>query len=167
MALLKELGAASRKRRQEMGLSQQQLAGLAELSRATVNALESGKLKDLSANRIERLANALGLTVGLVGARRPKDKSAFEAAARIASVPYASALPPAVLLESLKAGVVAPGYIPQLRTLLQECPVAILADLADELQQVHAIPPIETWQRMRALAGVLQCDRPLWQNQST
>lgn len=42
MALLKELGTAVRQRRQEMGLSQQQVADLVELSRATVNELESG-----------------------------------------------------------------------------------------------------------------------------
>ena len=167
MALLKELGSAVRQRRQDMGLSQQQLAGLVELSRATVNELETGKLKDLSSNRIERLANALGFAVGLVGTRRPKDRNAFEAAARVASVPYTAELPASVLFDSIKDGAIPPGYIPHLRTLLQEAPIAILADIADELQQSHDLPKPETWRRMRMLAGVLKCDRPLWQSQST
>jgi transcriptional regulator with XRE-family HTH domain len=167
MPLLKELGTAVRQRRQDMGLSQQQLAGLVELSRATINALELGKLKDLSSNRIERLANELGFAVGLVGARAPKSKSALEAAARTASVPYATELPASVLFDSIKDGVVPPGYIPHLRTLLQEAPVAILADLADELQQSHDVPRSETWKRMRMLAGVLKCDRRLWQSLPT
>jgi len=167
MPLLKELGTAVRQRRQDMGLSQQQLANLVELSRATVNELEKGKLKDLSSNRIERLANELGFAVGLVGTRRPNGKSALEAAARTASVPYTKELPASVLFDSIRDGVVPPGYIPHLRTLLEEAPVAILAGVADELQQLHNVPKSDTWKRMRMLAGVLNSNRRLWQNLPT
>jgi transcriptional regulator with XRE-family HTH domain len=165
--LLRELGAAVRQRRQDIGLSQQDLAGLVELSRATINELETGRLKDLSANRIERLANELGFAVGLVGTRRPKDKSALQAAARVASVPYTSELPPAVLEDCIRTGSVPPGYIPHLRTLLQEAPAAILADIADELERQRGVPRQDTWKHMRLLARVLKCDRRLWQNPST
>ncbi len=164
MPLLQELGTATRRRRQEMGLSQQQLADLVELSRTTVNELETGKLKDLSSHRVERLANELGFAVGLVGSRNPKGKRSLEAAARVASVPYTSQLPPAVLRDSLKNGVVPPSYIPHLRSLLQEAPVAMLADIADELQQLHNVPKPDTWKCMRMLASVLKCERPLWQS---
>jgi len=167
MPLLKELGTAVRQRRQDMGLSQQALADLVALSRATVIDLETGKVKDLSANRIERLANELGFAVGLVGTRHAKGKSALEAAARTASVPYTSELPASVLLDSIKDGTVPPAYIPHLRTLLQEAPVAILADLADELQKLHDVPRADTWKRMRMLAGVLKSNRRLWQSLPT
>ena len=43
-----------------MGLSQERLAELAGLSRATINALEAGRLDNLSLTRAERLANTLG-----------------------------------------------------------------------------------------------------------
>jgi transcriptional regulator with XRE-family HTH domain len=167
MPLLRELGTAVRQRRQEMGLSQEQLARLVDLSRATISELENGKLKDLGSNRVERLANELGFAVGLVGTRRPKDKSALEAAARVASVPYATELPASVLLESVREGVVPPGYIPHLRTLLQEAPVAILADLAEELHRSEKVPRSDTWKRLRMLAGVLKCDRRLWHDRPT
>ena len=167
MPLLRELGTAVRRRRQELGLTQQQLADLVELSRATVVDLESGKLNDLSSNRVERVANELGFAVGLVGTRRARDGSALEAAARVASVPYTTELPVAILLDSLKDGVVPPGFIPQLRTLLQEAPVAILADLAEELERRHGIPRQDTWKRMRMLAAVLKCDRRLWRHAQT
>lgn len=167
MPLLRELGTAVRQRRQEMGLSQQQLADLVELSRATVNELETGRLKDLSSGRIERVANELGFAVGLVGTRRPRDHGAVDAAARIASVPYANQLPGSELADSLREGVVPPGYIPHLRTLLQEAPVAVLADVADELQRMHGIPRADTWKRMRTLAAVLKCPRRLWQGTPT
>jgi transcriptional regulator with XRE-family HTH domain len=167
MPLLKELGTAVRQRRHDMGLSQRQLADLVALSRATVNDLENGKLKDLSANRVERLANELGFAVGLVGSRRTKGKSALEAAARTASVPYTAELPASVLFGSIVDGAVPPGFIPHVRTLLQEAPVAILADVADELQQVHDVPKPDTWKRMRMLAHVLKCHRRLWQDLPT
>ncbi|MES3000033.1 MAG: helix-turn-helix transcriptional regulator [Pseudomonadota bacterium] len=167
MPLLRELGTAVRQRRQDIGLSQQQLAELVELSRATVNELETAKLKDLSSSRIERLANELGFAVGLVGTRRPKDRSALESAARIASVPYKAELPAIVLSDSIRSGVVSPGYIPHLRTLLDEAPVAILADIAEELHRLHGVPAPDTWKRLRTLAGVLKCDRRLWQSLPT
>lgn len=167
MPLLREIGSAVRQRRREIGLSQQQLADLVDLSRATVSDLENGTLKDLSSNRVERLANELGFAVGLVGTRRPKDARVIEAAARVASVPYTTELPPAVLCESLRDGVVPPGYIPHLRTLLQEAPVAMLADIVDELHQLHDVPKSLVWKQMRTLAGVLKSDRPLWQSMQT
>ena len=167
MPLLRELGTAVRQRRQELGMSQQQLADLVELSRVTVNHLETGKLEDLGSNRVERIANELGFALGLVGTRRPKGKGALEAAARIASVPYKTQVPADVLLDSIRNGVVAPGYIPHLRTLLQEAPVAVLADIVDELLQVHNVPKPDTWKRIRALAHVLNCNRRLWQSLPT
>jgi transcriptional regulator with XRE-family HTH domain len=166
MPLLKELGTAVRQRRREIGLSQQQLAELVELSRATVNDLETGKLKDLSSNRVERLANQLGFAVGLVQTRRPAGKSALDSAARIASVPYKTELPASVLLDSISNGVVPPGFIPHLRTFLQEAPVPVLADVAGELEQSNGIPRPDTWKRMHMLASVLKCDRRLWQSLS-
>jgi transcriptional regulator with XRE-family HTH domain len=162
MPLLPELASAVRRRRQEFGWTQQQLAAAVQLSRATINELESGRLKDLSANRVERLANELGFAVGLVRTRRPKGSSALETAARTASVSYASQLPPAVLFEALSEGTLPPNYVPHLRMLLQEAPVALLADVVDDLQESHGIDKAETWKRMRGLAAVLKCQRTLW-----
>jgi len=162
MPLLKELGTAAKRRRQEIGLSQQAVAELAGLSRATVNELESGKLKELGSARIESLANSLGFAVGVLGSRPARDGAALAEAARLASVPYRKYMAEDVLESALRDGAVPPGFIPQMRTLLQEAPVAMLAAVADELEQRSAIPQRETWQRMRSLASVLKCDRPLW-----
>lgn len=167
MPLLKELGTAVRRRRLEIGLSQERLADLVDLSRATINELETGKLNDLSSKRIERIANELGFSVGLVGARGRRGDSAVAAAARIASVPYGTQLPPALLLESLRDGAVPPAYIPHLRTLLDEAPVAILAAVAEELERDQGVPARDSWQRMRMLASVLKCNRRLWASMPT
>ena len=167
MPLLREIGSAVRRRRKEIGLSQGDVAQLAELSRATINALEGGKLKDLGSGRIERLANELGFAVGVVGVRRSMDDSSTLAAARLASVPYASEMPAGVLESSLRTGTIPPGYIAHMRTLLDEAPVAVLADVADQLFREHGDAKDETWARMRLLANVLKCERALWRKPST
>lgn len=167
MPLLSELGAAVRRRRQEIGLSQEALARIAGLSRATITNLENGSLENLGSTRIERLANTLGFAVGLLVPPRTKKGDAIAAAAGIASVPYKKPLPPEVLRESLTEGIVPPGYIPHLRTLLQEAPVAALAAAAEELEREYGVSRRETWARMRAVASVLKSDRPLWTTQST
>lgn len=48
MAILSELSNVVKRQRSEMGLSQERLAELAGLSRASVNELETGKLANLS-----------------------------------------------------------------------------------------------------------------------
>jgi transcriptional regulator with XRE-family HTH domain len=167
MPLLKELGTEVRRRRREMGLSQEALARLSGLSRATVVNLENGSLENLASTRIEALANALGLAVGLVAPASGQNNAAVDAAARVASVPYRKKLPPDVLRDALLNGNVPPGYIPQMRTLLQEAPVGTLAAVVEELELRHGTAKADTWARMRALAGVLKCDRPLWNPKST
>lgn len=167
MPLLRELGAAVQQRRTEIGLSQKQLAGLVELSRATVNQLEGGKLKDLSSQRIERVANELGFAVGVIGTRRDKGSTPLATAVRVASVPYARELPQSVLRDCLREGTIAPAYIAHLRTLLDEAPVAILADVSGQLESEGVAPARKTWERMRALAAALGCSRALWQAAST
>lgn len=166
MPLLKELGTEVRRRRQEIGLSQDALARVSGLSRATVVNLENGSLENLASTRIEALANALGLAVGLVAPVSGQKGAAVEAAARLASVPYKKKLPPDVLRDALLHGIVPPGYIPQMRTLLQEAPVATLATVVEELDRASKVPKAETWARMRTIASVLKCDRPIWNPKS-
>jgi DNA-binding XRE family transcriptional regulator len=66
MYAIHELSQTVRTRRQEIGLSQQRLATLAGLSRATIVQREGGTLKDLSFTRTALLeVLRLGLTSGL------------------------------------------------------------------------------------------------------
>ena len=162
MPLLNELGTAVRRRRQEIGLTQEALARVAGLSRATVTNLENGQLQNLSSTRIENLANSLGFSVGLLPMRKVHKGEALAAASQLASVSYKKVLPVEVLHDALKQGSVPPGYIPHLRTLLQEAPIAMLAALAEDLEKFSSAPKPDTWKRMRVLAAVLKCDRPIW-----
>ncbi len=101
MPILSELCNVVKGKRSEMGLSQERLAERAGLSRATINALETGKLANLSLTRAERLANVLGYGLGVTGIRKPKSDeqlgNALETAARSGSISYSVPIPPETL----------------------------------------------------------------------
>jgi transcriptional regulator with XRE-family HTH domain len=166
MPILQELATVVKRQRSDMGLSQERLAELAGLSRATVNELETGKIGNLSLVRAERLANMLGYGLGMTGVRRTKQDrdagSALETAARSASVSYGEPIPPEALRHALLTGVIPPSYIPQLRALLDEAPLSALSAVVAELEQENGADRKASWQRMRQLAAALACTRDIW-----
>lgn len=163
MPILHELSSLVKRQRGEMGLTQERLAELVGLSRATINQLETGKISNLSLTNAEQLANALGFGLGVTGVQKSRDASnALEVAASTASVSYGDPIPPKTLRAALLKGYVPPGYIPQLRTLLEEAPVGMLSAVARQLEREDSVPARTTWQKMRQLAAVLGCARGIW-----
>ena len=157
-----------------MGLSQERLAELAGLSRATINELETGKLTNLSLTRAERLANLLGYGLGMTGTRRAKsDKetdSALETATRSGSISisisisisYRDPIPPETLRHAVLIGVIPPNHIAQLRALLDEAPLSVLSAVVAQIELENGTPRKATWQKMRQLAAAVACTRGIW-----
>ena len=58
---LKELGVIVSQTRKKLGITQKDLAAACGLSRATVSALESGKVQELGFGRVKSLGDFLGL----------------------------------------------------------------------------------------------------------
>jgi transcriptional regulator with XRE-family HTH domain len=79
----KSLGQLLRQRRQEMGLSKRQLAGLAQVRDSTVVRLEQGRFASPSPAKLARLAAALNLPLADVfagaGYLVPDELPSFEA----------------------------------------------------------------------------------------
>jgi transcriptional regulator with XRE-family HTH domain len=62
------LGARVKALRENMGISQNQLAKLSSISQSTLSALEANQVKELKAEALKRLAEVLGVTMDyLVG----------------------------------------------------------------------------------------------------
>lgn len=162
MAILSELGSAVKRQRLAMGLSQERLAELSNLSRATINELETGKISNLSLTRAEHLANVLGFGLGVTGVRRPRDEDALDVASRTASVSFGQPIPRETLRQNLLRGFISPDFAPHLRALLDEAPVGILSAVVAQLERENDVRPKSTWQRMRQLANALGCIRPIW-----
>ena len=167
MAILHELSNVVKRQRSDMGLSQERLAELAGLSRATINELETGKLTNLSLTRAERLANALGFGLGMTGVRRGKSgrdtADALETAALSGSISYGEQIPADTLRQALLTGVVPPKHIAQLRALLDEASLSVLSAVAAQIEVENNVPRKATWQKMRQLAAAVACTRPVWQ----
>lgn len=166
MPILSELADIVKRQRSEMGLSQERLAELAGLSRSTINALEAGKLANLSLTRAERLVNVLGYGLGVTGVRRSKSDeqpgSALEVAARSGGISYGEPIPPETLRHSLMTGTVPPKHIAQLRAVFDEAPLSVLTAAAAELELQSGASRRATWQKMRQLAVVIACTRDIW-----
>lgn len=174
MSPIFELSTAVRTRRSDMGLTQLTLAMLSGLSRATVNQLEKGTIKDLSLTRAARLLDVLGLTMAIAAPRprpasrdrdRDRDKAkstALDLAARTASVSYQASISAAQLREALTSGTLAPAYQPHVYALLDEAPVSLLASVAEQLHRDAGVERAHVWKQMRALAHRLKSSREIW-----
>jgi hypothetical protein len=116
----------------------------------------------------ERLLDTLGLSllVQPPRARRREQATASEPlriAARTASTSYGRMLDSAALRDSILTGAIPEGFEPHVRSLLDEAPMSLLAQLVEQLHfECHVVRP-ELWESMRSLARMLKCTRPFWQ----
>ena len=162
MFAIAELGQVVRARRSDMGLTQTQLAKLSGLSRATVNQVENGTLKDLSLTRTAKLLTTLGLFITISPAR-PKRPSpvpkpsmpALTQASQSASVSYRRPLPPEALEEALVSRVVPPDYAPHLNAFLEDASTTLLANVVEEVHAKRGIDREVLWSSLRGLAKFL------------
>jgi transcriptional regulator with XRE-family HTH domain len=165
-----ELSTAVRTRRSDMGLTQLALATLSGLSRATVNQVEKGTIKDLSLTRAARLLEVLGLSVAIASPRprpakreREKERSgALDIAARTASVSYKTRISTPHLREALTSSSPAPVFLPHVYAFLDEAPVSLLASVVEQLHREEGVERAQVWKRMRELAHQLKSSREIW-----
>lgn len=167
MTTLLELGSAVRTRRTDMGITQTALAKLSGLSRATVNQLETGAIKDLSVTRAHRLLDTLGLSVRISPPRQRSGKAhaasaPIDVAARSASVSYRHALSGAQLRQAILSGDIAAGTLPHMRALLDEAPLSLIAAVVAQLHDQTGTTHAALWKQLAGIARRLQAHRALW-----
>lgn len=169
MSPILELSSAVHVRRSDMGLTQTTLAKLSGLSRATVNQVENGTIKDLSLTRAAKLLAVLGMSVTVSSPHprsRPADGSrntALEIAARTASVSYRVPLGVDQLRDALTTGVVPNGIVPHVYALLDEASISLLASVVEQLHKEAGVERAQVWTTMRLLAKRFKSSREIWQ----
>lgn len=158
---LSEIGQRIRKQRRALGLTQEQLAKLSELSRTTINQMENGTLADLGYAKLSHLLAVLGLDLEAKSATGLEH--ALAVAARTASTSYKKPLAPETLAEMLASGVAPDEYRPHLMTLLDETPLPVVIKAIQEAaQRSPTTTPRKVMQHMAKWADELHSYRAVW-----
>jgi transcriptional regulator with XRE-family HTH domain len=157
---LADIGLLVQARREALGLSQARLARLGGLSRATINQLENGNLVDLGAAKLMALLNLLGMDL----AARPRvpHAQALALLSQTASVSYKTALTPEALSNALVDGALPAALVPQVATLLDEAPLALIVASVEEVAARTHTPPKALWKHLTTWAQQLQSPRAIW-----
>lgn len=157
---LADIGQLVSARREALGLSQARLARLGGLSRATVNQLENGNLVDLGAAKLMALLDLLGLDLA-AQTRAPRAR-ALALLSQTASVSYKTALTPEALTTALVDGTLPAALVPQVATLLDEAPPALIVAGVEEVAANTRTPPKTLWKHLTSWAHQLQSPRAVW-----
>lgn len=159
---LQQIGVLVRRRREDLGLSQQRLARLADLSRATINQLETGVLVDLGVRKLAGLLDLLGLTFEASPHPSAMPSRALRMASRTASVSYKTRLEPRELARAFATGDLPPQWVPHVSTLIDEAPLSLLVSAVEEAAQLTAVPPKQIWKHVSRWAAELRSPRQAW-----
>ena len=157
---LHEIGKLVRERRDTLGLSQNRLAKLAGLSRATINQLETGALVDLGVIKLACLLELVGLTFEAHARTTPH--RGLLMASRTASVSYRTQLDAAQLAKALATGEVPPGLLPHVATFLDEAPLPLVVSAVEEAAKRGRVPPKRIWQHVVRWASEINSLRRVW-----
>jgi len=158
---LAEIGSRIRTQRLDMGLTQEQLAKLTELSRTTINQLENGTLRDLGYAKLAHILGVLGLDLQAQPAKGLHH--ALAVAARTASTSYKTSLSPEVLAQMLESGKSRPEFRPHLMTLLDETPLPVVVKAVHEVAQSSSTSTSRQMIRhLASWADELQTNRAVW-----
>lgn len=158
---LRDIGLLVASRRADLGLTQERLAKLGNLSRSTIVHLEKGSLKDLGAAKLFSLLMLLGLDLSVVG--QGKKRSALEVASQTASVSYKNKLKSTDLTSALVSGKISAADYPYIATLLDEAPLPIIVSAVEEAAIASHIRPKTIWKNIDRWTDEMHSPRPAWQ----
>jgi len=143
--------------RKASGLSQQDLAGLAGVSRATLNYLESGRDIEIGASRLLALIEHLGIPLALPSAvDRGHDERVVDAAVRSAGVKAKATR--RALDEALATGTVPSGSAPYVRTVIDSLGPTERLALLRCVCAASGQPAKAVWRNARAIAAAVGSD---------
>lgn len=157
---LSDIGHLVQERRRALGLTQDRLAKLCGLSRATIQQLEAGTINDLGAAKLMVLLDLLGFQFGAQPQQRPRH--ALRLVSQTASVSYKQGLAPNALASALVDGQLPPEITAQVATLLDEAPLPLIVATVEEVSASSRLPAKLLWKHMVQWAHDLQSPRPVW-----
>jgi transcriptional regulator with XRE-family HTH domain len=157
---LRRIGLQVANRRADLGLTQERLAKLGNLSRSTILHLENGTLKDLGAAKLFSLLSLMGLDISILG--RQKKQDALELVSQTASVSYKNKLTSSDLAKSLVSGEISETIFPYMATLLDEAPLAMIVSAVEQAAKASKTPPKIIWKNIDRWTQEMHSPRTAW-----
>ena len=157
---LREIGLQVANRRADLGLTQDRLAKLGNLSRSTILHLENGTLKDLGAAKLFSLLSLMGLDISILG--RQKKQDALEVVSQTASVSYKNKLTSSDLAKSLVSGEISETIFPYMATLLDEAPLPMIVSAVEQAAKASKTPPKIIWKNIDRWTKEMHSPRMAW-----
>jgi transcriptional regulator with XRE-family HTH domain len=157
---LRKIGLQVANRRADLGLTQDRLAKLGNLSRSTILHLENGTLKDLGAAKLFSLLSLMGLDISILG--RQKKQDALEVVSQTASVSYKNKLTSSDLAKSLVSGEISETIFPYMATLLDEAPLPMIVSAVEQAAKASKTPPKIIWKNIDRWTKEMHSPRMAW-----
>ena len=159
-----EIGNGLREARLSAGLSQAEIASIAGVSRATLNALENGR-GDISSLTLLKVADLLSISLSLTPQNptvRSRAASAIEMAAASASVSYALVLPGKQLAAALLTGTIDHQWMPHIAHFVDEQSSQMIIRVVRDVAASANVEPKKVWRNARKLADEVESANPRW-----
>jgi transcriptional regulator with XRE-family HTH domain len=157
---LREIGLHVANRRPALGLTQERLAKLGNLSRSTILHLENGTLKDLGAAKLFSLLSLMGLDISIQGQQKKQD--ALELLGQTASVSYKNKLTSSDLEMSLVSGEISESIYPYMATLLDEAPLPMIVSAVEQAAKSSKTSPKMIWKNIDRWTQEMNSPRSAW-----
>lgn len=156
-----EIGQKVAQQRVALGISQERLAKLSDLSRSTIHHLEHGTLHEIGAAKLFKLLSLLDIR--LKTENEVTQSHVLEMASRSASVSYKTTISPQELAEFLTTGEINSNKIAHITTLIDELPLPLIALLVKETSKKYDVPPKKIWNHIYSWAVQTKSPRTAWQ----
>ncbi|MFZ4486954.1 MAG: helix-turn-helix domain-containing protein [Candidatus Nanopelagicales bacterium] len=159
---LVELGATIRRTRLASGVSQAQMARMADVSRATINYVQTGR-SAIGANALLRILPPLRMSIApspSVAGRA--DRPAVELLAASASVRFKETIPVAKVERALVTGAFADPWLLPITTIIDEASNSLLQRAVREIAAQTSLPIAAIWRNLRALAQTVSSPNTRW-----
>jgi transcriptional regulator with XRE-family HTH domain len=154
------VGQQVKRRRRALGLTQQRLANLAEVSRRTIRRLEASTAGDLDRLFFD-VVLVLGLSVDTLSLVAREKKKGLWMAARSSSISYTTEINEDQLRQALASGEAVKGVESNLRYFLDEVKVQMVVMAIEETARLESVHPARIWPNLDKLAAQLSQHRAL------
>lgn len=160
---MNEIGLLIKRNRLASGLTQSEMAKLANISRATLISLEKGQLKELGATKLFNMTHLLGIELSLqTKTEKLSNMRYIKNATNSANVSYKNSISNKLLKEALVKAEIPKGFEGNLLYIIDELPPKIMLGVIRAVASQSHKKPREIWLNTLQLAHQMQSPASLW-----